>query len=176
LSLQLVSRRYVAAAIRDATVFRGDRGFLRSLPDLGENANASLEVVWRDILYEFVAQDVGGVENLFEDSFRATLEVDDLAPPVVGRLSPLDPTVLLQAIEQAGERWLFNAHALGDFLLREFVPTLGKENERAPLALSQAERAQTLIEFGAPGTGGAEEQETELIGVSRGHTGNWLAC
>jgi hypothetical protein len=132
--------------------------------------------VRRDILYEFVAQDVGGVENLFEDSFRAALEMDDFAPAVVGRFLPLNPTVLLEPVEQTGERWLFNAHAVSDFLLREFVPTLRKENERAPLALAQAERAETLIEFGAPGTGGAEQQKTELIRVNKRHAGNWLAC
>jgi hypothetical protein len=176
LSLQLVSRRYVSAAVRGAAVSPGGRGFFRFLPDLPEDANAGLEVVRRDIFYEFVAEPVRGVENFFEDCFRAALEMDDLAPPVVGRFSPFDPTVLLEPIKQAGERWLFNAHALGDFLLREFVPTLRNVNERPPLALAQAERPETLIEFGAPGTRGAEEQETELIRVSGRHAGNWLAC
>jgi hypothetical protein len=169
LSLQLVSRCYVAAAVRGAAVFREGRRFFRLLPDLREDANAGLEVVRRNIFYEFVAQPVRGVENFFEDSFRATLEMDDFAPPVVGRFSPLNPTILLEPVEQTGERWFFNAHALSDFLLREFVPTLGNVDERAPLALAQAERAETLIEFGAPGTSGAEEQKTELIRVSRWH-------
>jgi hypothetical protein len=143
---------------------------------VGEDPDASLEVVRRNIFNQFVAQPLRGIENFVEDSFRATLELDDFAPPVVGRFSPLDPTVLLEPVEQTGQRWLFDAHALSDFLLREFVPTLGKVNQRAPLALAQAERAETLIESRAPGTGGAEEQETELIGASRWHAGNWLAC
>jgi len=159
--LQLVSRCYVSAA-----VFRGGRGFFRFLPDLREDADARFKIIRRNILYEFVAQPVRGVENFVEDSVRATLEMDDFAPPVVGRFSPLNPTVLLEPVEQTGEGWLFNAHALSDFLLREFVPTLGNVDERAPLALAQAERAQTLIEFGAPGTSGAEEQKTEFIRVS----------
>jgi hypothetical protein len=177
LSLQLVSRSYVSAAVRGAAVFVFPRGcgFLRFLPDPCENANTSLEVARRDILNEFVAQAVGGVENFVEDSFRATLEMNDFAPPVVGRFLPLNPTVLLEPVEQSGQRWLFNAHALSDFFLREFVSTLGKVNERAPLPLTQAEWTQTLIKFGAPGTGGAEEQETELVSVSRWHAGNWLA-
>jgi hypothetical protein len=176
LSLQLVSRCYVSAAVRGAAVFRGGRGFFRFLPNLREDANAGLEIVRRDILYEFVAQPVRGVENFLQDSLRATLEMDDFAPPVAGRCSPLNPTVLLEPVEQTGEGWLFNAHALSDFLLREFIPALRNVDERAPLALAQAERAQTLIEFSAPGTSGAEEQKTELIRVSRRHAGNWLAC
>jgi hypothetical protein len=166
LSLQLVSRCYFSAAVRGAAVFRGGRGFFRFLPDLREDADARFKIIRRNILYEFVAQPVRGVENFVEDSFRATLEMDDFAPPVVGRFSPLNPTVLLEPVEQTGEGWLFNAHALSDFLLREFVPTLGNVDERAPLALAQAERAQTLIEFSAPGTSGAEEQKTEFIRVS----------
>jgi hypothetical protein len=169
LSWQLVSRCYVSAAVRGAAVFRGGRGFFRFLPDLREDANAGLEIIRRNILYEFVAQPVRGVENFLEDSFRATLEMDDFAPPVVGRFSPLNPTVLLEPVEQTGEGWLFNAHALSDFLLREFVPTLGNVDERAPLALAQAERAQTPIEFGAPGASCAEEQETELIRIGQWH-------
>jgi hypothetical protein len=95
--------------------------------------------------------------------------MDDFAPPVVGRFSPLNPTVILEPVEQTSERGFFDAHPLSDFLLREFVPALRNVDERAPLALAQAERAETLIEFGAPGTGGAEEQETELASVSRWH-------
>jgi hypothetical protein len=176
LSLQLVSRCYVSAAIRSAAAPARGCGFFRFFPDLREDANASLKVVRRNILYELVTQPVGGVEYFFEDSFRATLEVNDFAPPVVGRFLPLDPTVLLEPVEQTGERWLFNAHALSDFFLGELVPALGNVNERAPLALAQAERAQTLIEFRAPGTSGAEEQKTELIRISLAHAENWLAC
>ena len=176
LSRQLVSRWYVSPATCGSAVFRVRRGFFRPLPDLRQDPDAGFKVVWWNIFYELMPQPVGGVENFFEDSFRATLEMDDLAPPVVGRFPPLDPTVLLEPVEQTSERWLFNAHALSDFLLREFVPTLGKENKRAPFTLGQAKRAQTLIEFGAPGTGGAEEQKTELINVGRWHAGNWLAC
>ena len=119
----------------------------------------------RDILYEFVAQPVRGVENFVEDRLRATLEVDNFAPPVVGRFSPLDPAIFLEPVEKTGERWLFNAHALGDLFLRQFVSTLRKMNKRAPLALGQAERAQALIELGAPGPGGAEEQKAKFIRV-----------
>jgi hypothetical protein len=177
--LQLVSRCYVSAAIQSAAVparGSGGCGFFRFFPDLREDANASLKVVRWNILYELATQPVGSIEYFFEDSFRATLEVDDLAPPVVGRFSPLDPTILLEPVEQTGESWLFNAHPLSNFLLGELVPALGKVDERAPLALAQTERAQTLIKFRAPGTSGAEEQKTELIGISRGHAGNWLAC
>jgi len=169
LSLQLVSRDYVSAAVRGATIFRGDRGFFRFLPDLCEDADARFKIIRWNILNQFVAQPVRGVENFVEDSFRATLEMDDFAPPVVGRFSPRNPTVLLEPVEQTGEGWLFDAHPLSDFLLREFVPALRNMDERAPLALAQAERAETLIEFGAPGTGGAEEQETELTSDSRWH-------
>jgi hypothetical protein len=174
--IALVSRCYVSAADRGAAVFRGARGFVRFLPDLREHADTRFKIVRRNIFYEFVAQSVRGVKNFFEDRFRATLEMDDFAPPVVGRFSPLNPTVLLEPVEQTSERGFFNAHPISDFLLREFVPTLRNVNERAPLTLAQAERAQTLIELGAPGTSGAEEQKTELISVSRGHAGNWLAC
>jgi hypothetical protein len=174
--LQLVSRCYAAAAIHGATVSRGGRGFFRFLPDLGEDANAGLEVVRRNVLYEFVAEPVRGVENFFEDSLRAALEMDDFAPPVVERFSPLNPTVLLEPVKQTGERWLFNAHPLGDLLLREFVPTLRKVNERAPLALAQTERAETLIEFRAPGARRSEKQKTELVNVGRRHVANSLAC
>ena len=71
-----------------------------------------------------MTQTVGGVENLFKDGFGAALKVDDFASTIVGGLPPLDPTILLKAIEQACERWLFNAHTLSDFLLRQLVSTL----------------------------------------------------
>jgi len=174
--IALVSRCYVSAADRGTAVFHGARGFVGFLPDLREHADTRFKIIRWNILNQFVAQPVRGVENFVEDSFRATLEMDDFAPPVVGRFSPRNPTVLLEPVEQTGEGWLFDAHPLSDFLLREFVPALRNVDERAPLALAQAERAQTLIELGAPGTSGAEEQKTELISVSRGHAGNWLAC
>jgi len=101
--------------------------------------------------------------------------MDNFAPPIVGRRSPLDPNTLFEPVQQTGKGWLFNAHALSDFFLREFVSTLGKVNERAPLTLTQTEGAQALVQFGAPGTGGTEEQETELISIGRWHAGNWLA-
>ena len=53
----------------------------------------------RNILDEFVAQLVGGVENFFQDRFRAPLEMDDLAPPVFRRPAALDPAVFLQTVE-----------------------------------------------------------------------------
>src|SRR5206468_4992109 len=127
------------------------------------------------IFDQFVAQAVGSVENLLEHRLRAALEMDDLAPPIIGRFAPFDPTVLLETVEQTREGWPLNAHPLGDLLLRELVSTLGQVDERAPLPLAQAERTQALIEFGAPGTGGAEEQKTELVNVGTAHPGNWLA-
>ena len=154
---------------------RSARRFFSLFPDLGENPDASLEVVRRNIFYKFVAQPMGGVENFVENRFRAALEMDDFAPPVIGRRSPLDPTPLFEPVEQTGKGWLFNAHAFSDFFLGEFVSTLGKVNEGAPFALTQTEWTQALVKFGAPGTGGAEEQETELISIGRWHAGNWLA-
>jgi hypothetical protein len=164
------------APVCGPTVFRAGRGFFCLFPDLRQHPDAGVEVVRRNIFYEFVAQHMRGVENFLEDSFRATLEMDDFAPSVVGRRSPLDPTPLLEPVEQTGKGWLFNSHALGDFFLGEFVSTLGKVDERPPLALTQAEWTQALVKFGAPGTGGPEEQETELISVGRWHARNWLAC
>ena len=93
----------------------------------------------------------------FERRWRWT----DLAAAIAGRLAPFDPAVLLQPVEQAGQGRLFNSHPLGDFLLGELVSALRKVNERPPFALAQAERAQPLIELGAPGTGGAEEEQAE---------------
>jgi hypothetical protein len=115
---------------------------------------------------------VCGVENLLQDSFRATLEMNDFAPAIVRRFASLDPAVLLEPVEQTGEGWLFNAHPLGDFLLGKLVPTLREVNKCPPLALAQAKRAQTLIEPCPPGPSGPEKQKTKLIGIGWRHARN----
>jgi hypothetical protein len=104
------------------------------------------------------------------EAIRAATAV---AAPV---LAPFDPTVILQPIEQAGERRFFDAHPLRDFLLGKFVSALRKVDQRPPFALAQAERAQALIKLRAPGARRAEEQKTELVDVGRRHLANWLAC
>jgi hypothetical protein len=128
-------------AVRGAAVFAPAPRFLSLFPDLRQNSDAGFEVMGRNIFYKFVAQPVGGVENFVQNSLRATLEMDDFAAPVVGRFSSLDPTTFLKPIEQTGKGGLLNTHTLSNFLLREFVSTLGKVNERTPLALTQTERA-----------------------------------
>lgn len=97
------------------------------------------------------------------------LEMDRLAPSI--RLGPaaFDPAVVLESIEQARQGCAFNSHALGDFLLGAIVSSLGKMNKRPPFPLAQAEGAEPLIEPGAPGAGGPEEDQAELVDVWRRH-------
>ena len=48
---------------------------------------------------------------------------------------------------------------LGNLLLGELVSGQGKLNQRPPFSLAEAERAEALIELGAPGAGGAEKHK-----------------
>ena len=95
--------------------------------------------------------------------------MDRLAPSI--RLGPaaFDPAVVLEPIEQARQGGAFDSHSLGDFLLGAIVSSLGKMNERPPFSLAQAEGAEPLIEPGAPGPGGAEEDQAELVNIRRRH-------
>jgi hypothetical protein len=147
---------------------RPDR-LLRFPADLGKDPNASVEVARRNILNQFAAQPVRGVEDFFEDRLRPSLEVHNVAATVVRRFTPFHPTVLLQTIEQAGQGWLFNSHPFGDFFLSELVSRLGQVNESPPLSLAQAERAQTLIQLSAPGARRAEKKQTKLAGIGESH-------
>jgi hypothetical protein len=140
-------------------VARGGAGLLSLVTDLGENADARLEITLRDILNQFGAQLVGGVENFIEDRLRATLKMDRLAATIFRGTTTFDPAVVLEAVEQSREGRAFNAHAFGDFFLSELISTLRKKHQGAPLSLAEAERAQTLIEPGSPGSGGPKEDK-----------------
>ena len=152
------------------------RGPLRFCPDLREHANASLKVTLRNILDQFRAQLMGGIENLIEHCFRAALKMDDFAAAIFGRTAALDPAVILETVEQAREGGAFDPHPLSNFFLGKFVSALGEMNERPPLTLAQSERAEPLVQLCPPGAGRAEEDQAELIAVWRWHGQNWLAC
>jgi hypothetical protein len=145
------------------------RRLLGLLPDPREDSNASLKVTLRNILDQFGTQVVGGIENLIEHGLGTALEMDGLATPVGGGTAALDPTVILETIEQAGKGWTLDTHALGDFFLGKVVSTLGKVNERAPLALAQPKRPQALVELRPPGACSAEEYESELVDIWTRH-------
>jgi len=131
-----VPRWCVSSAVGSATIFRAGRWFLGLFPNLGKNPDAGFEVVWRDVFYKFVSQPMSGVEYFLQDSFRAALEMNDFATPIVGGGLPLNPTSVLKAIKQTGQGWLFNAHAFSDLFLSELVSSLGKVDKRSPFALT----------------------------------------
>jgi hypothetical protein len=115
---------------------------------------------------------MGGIENLVEYASGTALEMDRLATAIGGRAAAFDPAVVLEPIEQARQGCAFDSHPLGDFLLGAIVRALGKMHERPPFSLAQAEWAQALIEPGAPGTSGPEEDQAELVNVRRRHAQN----
>src|ERR1700674_6002445 len=106
---------------------------------------------------------VRGVEDFFQNGFRTALQMDNFATPIVRRPAPFHPAIFLEPVEQAGESRSFNPHAPGNFLLREFVSALREMDQRPPFALAQAERAQALVELGAPGPSGAEKHLAEFV-------------
>ncbi len=89
--------------------------------------------------------------------------MDNLAPAIVRRFLAADPAVGFEAVQQTGERRLLDAHSFGQLLLGELRSTVRKVNQRPPFALAEAEWPKTLIELGAPGAGGTEKHEAELI-------------
>lgn len=93
----------------------------------------------------------------------------NLATPVARGTAALDPSVILQTIEQAGQRRSLDSHSLGDFLLGEFVSAERKMNQGAPFALAQPQGSKTLIESCPPRSGGAEKHESQFIDVWRRH-------
>ena len=145
------------------------RGLFRPFPDTGEDPNAGLEVTLRNILDQLGAQVVSRVENLVENGFGTALEMNGFTAAILGGPAALDPAVFLQPVEETGQGGSFDAHPLGNFFLGKFVATLGKMNKRAPFPLAQPERPEALIEPGAPGPGGAEEDEAELVDVGWRH-------
>src|SRR4051812_29921888 len=102
--------------------------------------------------------------------------MDGLAAPVLRRPAPLDPPVVLEAIEESGQGCPLDPHSLGDFLLSEIISALGKMHEGAPLALAQAEGTEALVKPGAPGPGGPEKDEAKFVDVRWRHDRDWLAC
>ncbi|MDQ6655657.1 MAG: hypothetical protein M3Y80_07585 [Verrucomicrobiota bacterium] len=79
-----------------------------------------------------------GAEDFVEDAFRAALKMDNFAASVVRRFFTLDPAVGFEAVQQSGERRLFNAHPVSDFFLREFVSAIREVHERAPFPLAES--------------------------------------
>jgi hypothetical protein len=151
------------------TVARAIRRPLCLVPDFREDSNTGLEILLRDIFDQFGAQVVGGIENLVEDGLGTPLEVDSFAAAIFRRTAALDPAVVFQTVEQTGESRALDSHSLGDLLLGELISAFRKMDERSPFSLAQAERAEALIEPGAPGSGRAEEHEAEFVDIGRWH-------
>src|SRR5688500_15905345 len=150
---------------------------LRLCPDLAENANTGLEIALRNILDEFFAQIVRGIENFIQDGLRTPLQMDDLAAPIKRGTATLDPRVVLQTIQQTSQGGPLNSPPLGDFLLGKLVSTEREMNQRAPFALAKPEGPQALIQLRPPGPRRAEKHETQFIDVWWRHGWkNWLAC
>jgi len=151
------------------TIARAIRRSFRLFPYFREDSNTGFEVSPRNIFDQLGSQVVSGVENFIEDRFRASLEMNGLAAAIFGRPTPLYPTIVLEAIEQTGECCALDPHALGDFFLGEFISALRKMHQRAPFALAQTERPQTLVELGAPRARGPEEDKAEFVDIWRRH-------
>jgi hypothetical protein len=147
------------------TIARAIRRSFRLFPYFREDANAGFEVLLRNIFDQFLAQIVSRIKNLIENRFGTPLEMDRLATPIVGGTPALHPAIVLEAIEQSGERCTFDSHPLRDFFLSEPVSALRKMHQRPPFPLAQAERPQPLIEPRPPGTGGAEKDKTEFAEI-----------
>jgi hypothetical protein len=91
------------------------------------------------------------------------------ATAIIWRFASLDPSVVLQAVEQTGQRRFFDPHPLRNLFLGKIISALGKMDERAPLPLAQAKGTQTLVKLRPPGARGAEEHESELVNVGTRH-------
>src|SRR6476620_12071572 len=97
--------------------------------------------------------------------------MDDLATPILFRAAAFNPAIVLEAIEQSRHGGAFDPHPIRDLLLGEFISTLGKMHKRPPFSLAEAERPQTLVELCAPGAGGPEEDQAELVDIEWRHAG-----
>jgi hypothetical protein len=98
-----------------------------------------------------------------------------LASPVLPGWLALHPPVLLEPIENTGERWLLDADARCDFRLRELVTAAREMRERSPLAHAQTERLEALVELRAPNASRLVDEEAELLDVGVRHWRS-LAC
>ena len=134
-----------------------------------ENPNTSFQIALRNIVDELAPEVVGGIKNLVEHGLGTPLEMDGLAAAICRRAAALDPAVFLETIEQAGQSRAFDPHPFRDFLLGKRVSALGKMNERSPFSLAEPERAEPLVEPGAPGPGSAEENQAKLADIRRRH-------
>ena len=158
------------------TIARAIRRSFRLVPDFRKHPNTGVEIALRNIFNQFRAQVMGGIKNLVQDRLGTPLEMDCFATAIRRRTTAFDPAVIFQTVEQTGKRGALDPHSFGDLPLGERISALGKVNEGPPFSLAQAERAEALIEPGAPGAGGAEKDEAEFVDVGRRHNAEWLAC
>src|SRR4051812_13108113 len=96
--------------------------------------------------------------------------MDNFAASIIRGFMPFDPAVLLEPVQKSSQSRLFNSHPFGDLFLRKLVTPLRQVHQSPPLALRQPERAEALVESGAPGASGPEEEKAKLVRISGRHT------
>src|SRR5437763_1971713 len=151
------------------TIARAIRRSFRLFPYFRQDPNTSFEIALRNILNQFGAKVVGGIENFFEDGLRAALQMDGLAAAVLGGIASLHPSVGFQTIKQAGEGRAFDSHPLCDLFLGEFVSALRKMNQGPPFSLADSELSQTRVQLRPPGAGRADEKTADAVDVEPRH-------
>ena len=136
-------------------------------PDLGQDAQAGLQVARRNRLQQFVPQLAGGVFDPLKKPARFGLQVDGFAAAIVLRVLALDPAAAFQAGEESRQGRLFDAEpfreiALGELAAREM-------GDGAPFRLAQAERLKALIELVPPDARRLVQELADCLRIDLAH-------
>jgi hypothetical protein len=138
-----------------------------AIPNLSQHSQTNLQVAGRDRFNQFVTQVAGGLLNFLEQGARFCLELDGLAAAIVRRILAFDPAVLFEFAQQSRESWFFDPESLREVALGEMAAR--EMGEGAPPGLTQAERAQALIEPVAPDPRGLLDELANGFRIDPGH-------
>lgn len=146
-----------------------------AFPDAGQDADTRFQVAAGNVFDQFVTQLLRCLKDALQHARSPLLQMHGLATPVRGGALALDPSVLLEPIENAGKRRSFYADAIRDLTLRQLIAAASEMRQRGPLAHTQTERAQALVQLRPPGAGGFVEKETKSFDFGRSRQES-LAC
>ncbi len=110
-----------------------------------------------------------GAENAIKHDRGTPLKVDGLATAIFRVALAFDPTILLQSVEDSGQRRFFDPDTGRDLTLGQLVATARKMGQRPPLAHAQAKGLQTLVKLRPPDARGLVQEEAQLLDIAFRH-------
>ena len=133
------------------------------LPDALENLHATVQLRWRNVREQFLAEIDSSSVDLFDRDLGAFTEVNRFATAIVRGGFSRDPTGSFQPMQQTDKGRFFDAEMRGNLGLGQITLGSIKMKEGPPFRLAEAEGFKSLIQLQAPGASYAVEQWAELF-------------